>query len=73
VIRGSLAAMSTVVFINVSGTLSTDTLTDRFNVSLIISTVGFAIALAATSLVWHRRLLDADHTTDQTPRELASA
>src|SRR3954452_3612784 len=36
-----------VVLISVFGTLITDNLTDRFNVSLIISTVVFALALAA--------------------------
>src|SRR3954471_1500791 len=43
-----------VVFISVFGTLITDNLTDRFSVSLIISTVVFAIALAATFAIWYR-------------------
>src|ERR1700754_4554062 len=43
-----------VVFISVFGTLITDNLTDRFNVSLIISTIVFAIALAATFAAWYR-------------------
>jgi uncharacterized membrane-anchored protein len=47
-----------VVFISVFGTLITDNLTDRFGVSLIISTIVFAIALAATFLAWYR----SEHT-----------
>src|SRR3954451_20745850 len=43
-----------VVFISVFGTLITDNLTDRFGVSLIISTVVFAIALAVTFALWYR-------------------
>src|SRR3954471_22132789 len=43
-----------VVFISVFGTLITDNLTDRFNVSLIISTVVFAVALGATFAAWYR-------------------
>ncbi|HEY6888795.1 MAG TPA: hypothetical protein VI300_13475 [Solirubrobacter sp.] len=43
-----------VVFISVFGTLITDNLTDRFNVSLVISTIVFAIALAATFAAWYR-------------------
>src|SRR6476620_1185917 len=37
-----------VVFISVFGTLITDNLTDRFNVSLVLSTAVFTILLAAT-------------------------
>ena len=47
-----------VVFISVFGTLITDNLTDRFNVSLVISTVVFAIALAVTFAAWYR----SEHT-----------
>jgi uncharacterized membrane-anchored protein len=47
-----------VVFISVFGTLITDNLTDRFNVSLWTSTIIFTIALAATFVVWYR----SEHT-----------
>jgi uncharacterized membrane-anchored protein len=42
-----------VVAISVVGTLITDNLTDRFNVSLKLTTVLFAIALAITFAVWY--------------------
>ena len=38
-----------VVLISVVGTLITDNLTDNFGVSLVITTIGFAIALASRS------------------------
>ena len=59
-----------VVFISVFGTLITDNLTDRFSVSLIISTVVFAIALVATFATWYRseRTLSI-HTIATTRRE----
>ncbi|CAN5567790.1 membrane protein [soil metagenome] len=41
-----------IVFISVVGTLITDNLTDRFGVSLVTSTAGFAIALAVTFAAW---------------------
>jgi uncharacterized membrane-anchored protein len=41
-----------VVFISVVGTLITDNLTDNLGVSLVTSTVGFAIALVATFGAW---------------------
>ena len=41
-----------VVMISVVGTLITDNMTDRFNISLITSTIAFAIALAAAFGVW---------------------
>ncbi len=41
-----------VVLISVVGTLITDNLTDRFNVSLILSSVVFAVALTAVFLSW---------------------
>ena len=41
-----------IVFISVVGTLITDNLTDAAGVSLVTSTVGFAIALAATFAAW---------------------
>ncbi len=42
----------TVVFISIVGTLLTDILTDTVGVSLIISAIGFAVALALTFAVW---------------------
>jgi uncharacterized membrane-anchored protein len=47
-----------VVLISVFGTLITDNLTDRFNVSLWTSTIIFTIALAATFGAWYR----SEHT-----------
>lgn len=47
-----------VVFLSIVGTLITDNLTDNFGVSLTVTTTVFAIALAATFLLWHR----AEHT-----------
>jgi uncharacterized membrane-anchored protein len=41
-----------IVFISVVGTLITDNLTDNFGVSLVTTTVGFGIALAATFAAW---------------------
>ncbi len=41
-----------VVFISVVGTLITDNLTDRFGVSLVISTIAFGITLAVTFAAW---------------------
>jgi len=43
----------TVVLISVVGTLSTDTLTDTFGVSLAVATGVFALCLAATFGVWY--------------------
>jgi len=43
-----------VVLISVVGTLITDNLTDNFHVSLLTSSVVFAIALAITFAIWHR-------------------
>jgi uncharacterized membrane-anchored protein len=45
----------TVVLISVFGTLITDNLTDNFGVPLELTTVIFAIALAATFWVWHKK------------------
>ena len=42
-----------VVAISIVGTLVTDNLTDRFGVSLKLSTSLFAVALCATFAVWH--------------------
>lgn len=44
----------TVVLVSVVGTQITDALTDGLGVSLYISTVAFAIALAAIFFVWYR-------------------
>jgi uncharacterized membrane-anchored protein len=44
----------TVVLISVVGTLVTDNLTDGLGVPLVVSTVVFALALAATFAVWYR-------------------
>jgi uncharacterized membrane-anchored protein len=44
----------TVVLVSVVGTLITDNLTDNFGVPLEVSTIVFAVALAATFAVWHR-------------------
>lgn len=43
-----------VVLVSVVGTLITDNLTDRFGVSLVLSTSAFAVALAAVFLSWYR-------------------
>jgi uncharacterized membrane-anchored protein len=45
----------TVVLISVVGTLITDNLTDNFGVSLVITTIVFAIALTVTFMTWYRR------------------
>ena len=42
-----------VVLISVVGTLITDNLSDNFGVSLVITTIGFSIALGVTFLVWY--------------------
>lgn len=41
-----------VVLISIVGTLVTDNLVDNFGVSLITTTIGFSVALAATFAVW---------------------
>ncbi len=43
-----------VVAISIVGTLITDTMVDSFGISLVTSTIGFAIALTATFGVWYR-------------------
>jgi uncharacterized membrane-anchored protein len=43
-----------VVVISVFGTLITDNMTDRYAISLVTSTVGFAIVLAIVFAVWYR-------------------
>lgn len=47
-----------VVFLSIVGTLITDNLSDTFGVSLYVTTIVFALALAATFFLWHR----AEHT-----------
>src|SRR5207248_2514141 len=42
-----------VVLISIVGTLISDNLTDNFGVSLVTTTVAFAIALAVTFSVWY--------------------
>ena len=42
-----------VVLISIVGTLVTDNLVDNFHVSLITTTIGFTVALAATFAVWY--------------------
>ncbi|MCW2713558.1 MAG: rane protein [Frankiales bacterium] len=46
---------SAIVLISVVGTLITDNLTDNLGVSLVITTVLFSLALAATFALWYRR------------------
>ena len=42
-----------VVLISIVGTLVTDNLVDNFHISLISTTIGFTVALAATFAVWY--------------------
>jgi uncharacterized membrane-anchored protein len=60
----------TVVLISIVGTLLTDNLSDKLHVSLVVSTVGFSILLAATFAVWYayERTLSI-HTIFTTRRE----
>ncbi len=61
----------TVVLISVVGTLLTDNLTDTLGVPLPVSTVVFAIALAATFGIWYARERTLSiHAVTTTPREL---
>jgi uncharacterized membrane-anchored protein len=48
----------TVVLVSVVGTLITDNLSDNLGVSLIVTTSVFAVALAATFMLWYR----SEHT-----------
>jgi uncharacterized membrane-anchored protein len=61
----------TVVLVSVVGTQITDALTDKLEISLYVSTVGFAVALAITFTVWYwsERTLSI-HTIVTTRREL---
>lgn len=59
-----------VVLLSVVGTLITDNLTDNFKISLVTTTVAFAIALAATFAVWYAKEKTLSiHFIDTTPRE----
>ena len=64
------AYWSVVVVISVFGTLITDNMTDRYNVPLTTSTIGFAIVLAIVFAVWYaaERTLSI-HTIFTTRRE----
>ena len=44
----------TVVLLSVVGTLITDNLSDTFGISLYVTTIAFAVALAATFIGWYR-------------------
>jgi len=46
---------ATVVLISVVGTLASDNLVDNFGVPLAVTTAAFAVALAVTFRVWHRK------------------
>src|SRR3954471_2633429 len=64
------AYWSVVVVISVFGTLITDNMTDRYNVPLTTSTIGFSIVLATVFAVWYavERTLSI-HTIFTTRRE----
>ena len=49
-----------VVLISIVGTLVTDNLVDNFHISLISTTIGFTVALAATFAVWRSE----EHTSE---------
>jgi len=59
-----------VVLLSVVGTLITDNLTDNLGISLVTTTIGFSVALAATFAVWFgfERTLSI-HTIHTTQRE----
>ena len=60
----------TVVLISVTGTLITDNMSDNLHISLITSTIGFSLALAATFLAWYRvEGTLSIHTVDNFRRE----
>jgi len=61
----------TVVLVSIVGTQITDALTDGLDVSLYVSTAVFAVALAATFVIWYwsERTLSI-HTIVTRPREL---
>ena len=61
----------TVVFVSVVGTLITDNLTDKFGVSLFVTTGVFSLALAATFAAWYASEGTLSvHTITTTRREL---
>jgi uncharacterized membrane-anchored protein len=60
-----------VVLISVVGTLITDNLTDKYHVSLVTSTIGFSITLAATFAVWYAIEKTLSIHTIYTPRREA--
>jgi uncharacterized membrane-anchored protein len=64
------AYWAVVVVISVFGTLITDNMTDRYNIALTTSTIGFAIVLAVVFAVWYafERTLSI-HTIYSTRRE----
>ena len=60
-----------VVLISVAGTLLTDNMVDNWGVSLVTSTIGFAIALALSFGAWYRAEGTLSiHTVDNLRREL---
>ena len=59
-----------VVLLSIVGTLITDNLTDNFGVSLVTTTIVFAIALAATFAAWYAKEKTLSiHTIHTTGRE----
>jgi Repeat of Unknown Function (DUF347) len=59
-----------IVLISVVGTLITDNLTDNFGVSLVTTTILFAVLLAATFAAWHAREKSLSiHSISTTRRE----
>lgn len=44
-----------IVLISVVGTLITDNLTDNFGISLVVTTIIFAIALFTTFIIWYKK------------------
>jgi len=60
-----------VVLLSVVGTLITDNLTDKYNVALELSTIVFAICLAATFALWYRTERTLSIHSIDTPRREA--
>ena len=59
-----------VVLISVTGTLITDTLSDKLHISLITSTIVFSIALALTFIAWYKTEKSLSiHSVDNFRRE----
>jgi uncharacterized membrane-anchored protein len=61
----------TVVLISIVGTLITDNLTDKYHVALELTTTVFAVALAATFLIWYREEHTLSIHSISTPRREA--